>query len=236
MSTPRFLAALFLTAVVPAVVAAQDNWEDNLDRYPTGSLIAGQGGWEAWDNNPAFNTIVTDAQSVTPPNSLLMAGAADVLQQFTNVEGPWDLYVQVYIPSTQTGEVWVRLANTYAPGGPKNFSVRLVMCVSACTTPGALPGLAVNMGGSEVPAGDSAPLTTDQWVEVHVVINSTPKFGYQYSLIYGDQFLGNYPWGVTAPPSVEAIDFLSIGSSPSYMDNFKLLAFIPVELMSFTVS
>jgi len=235
MSTPRFLAASFLAAVVPAAVAAQDNWEDNLDRYPTGSLIAGQGGWETWDNNPAFNTIVTDAQSFSAPNSLLVAGAADVLQQFTDVAGPWDLFVQVYIPSTQTGEVWVRLANTYAPGGPYDFSVRTVMCVSACTTPGAIPGSIVNIGGSEVPGTGSAPLVTDQWAQLHVVINSTPKFGYQYDIVYNGSYVGGGPWGITAPSSVEAIDFLSINSSPAYMDDFALFAFVPVELMGFTV-
>ena len=237
MSKIALLAALFLAAVIlPAVEArGQVGYEDTFDSYATGSLIAGQRGWETWDNNPAFNTIVTDAQSLTPPNALLLAGPADVLQQFTDVAGPWDLFLKVYIPSTQTGEVWVRLANTYAPGGPYNFSVRMVMCVSACTTPGAVPGFAVNIGGSEVPATGSAPLVTDQWVQVWVVINSTPKFGYQYTLFYNGQNLGTFPWGVTAPPSVEAIDFFSNNSSPSYMDNFLLAPFVPVELMSFTV-
>lgn len=229
------VAALMLVASQARAGVPSGNWEDNFDRYATGSMIAGQGEWQTWDNNPAFNTIVTDAQSYDAPNSLLVAGSADVLQQYSNVEGPWDLYVKVYIPSTQTGEVWIRLANTYAPGGPYNFSVRMVMCVSACTTPGALPGQIVNIGGSEVPGTGSLPLVTDQWVEVHVIINSTPKFGYQYGVIYNNRGLGGGPWGVTAPPSVEAIDFLSIGSSAVYMDHMELRMFVPVELMDFTI-
>ena len=236
MSTLRLVAALVLASPLPVSGGVPNGtWEESFDSYATGSRIAGQGEWRTWDDDPAFNTIVTDAQSFNAPHALLVAGSADVLQRYSNVEGSWDLYVNVYIPSTQTGEVWIRLANTYVPGGSANFSVRLVMCKSGCTTPGAVPGFAVNMGGSEVAASGSAPLATDQWVQVHVIVNSTPRFGYQYSLLYNNLNLGTFPWGVKAPSSLAAIEYRSNNSSAAYMDDMALYEFVPVEFRSFTV-
>jgi hypothetical protein len=237
MRTLVFLAALIAAVATPAMVEAQPAWDDTLDSYPTGSLISGQGGWETWDNNPLFDTVVTDVQSNSAPNALLVSGAAAVVHPFP-MGGPLlgDLYVQVYIPSTQAGEVWLRVANTYVAGGPHDWSVRLVMCVSGCTSPGAVPGHIVNIGGSEVPGQGSAPLPTDQWFVIWVTYNLPHGEGYNYAVgLNGVLFTPFQPWGVTAPEVFKSVDVLSDNSTAAYMDDFLLLEFVPVELMTFTV-
>jgi hypothetical protein len=236
MSTPRFLAALFLAAATAPMVEAQQTWpwEDTLDRYATGSLIAGQGGWETWDNNPAFDTIVTNAQSFNPPNSLLVSGSTNVIRPFPGGAPTGDLYFRVYIPSTHTGEVWLTVPSQYTPGGPYQWAVRVVMCVSACTSPGAVPGQIVNIGGDGVPGIGSARLPTDQWFVIWVTYNLPNFGGYDYAVgLNGNLFTPFQPW--SGPGFFSGVNVFSKNGSPAYMDDFLLLEFVPVELMTITV-
>jgi hypothetical protein len=93
------------------------------------------------------------------------------------------------------------------------------------------------MGGSEVPGVGSAALPTDQWFQIWVTYNLPAAEGYNYAVALNGSFFTPFqPWGVTAPEVFKAVDLLSNGSSPAYMDDFLLSEFVPVELMSFTVS
>src|SRR5262245_51882650 len=93
------LAVILCAAAMPARVEAQFFFED-FDSYTAGSSIAGQGGWETWDNNPAADTTVSAAHSFSAPNSLFDAGAADIVHQFTGVNsGLWYFKARTYIPS-----------------------------------------------------------------------------------------------------------------------------------------
>ena len=71
----------------PNTASANRAWSDNFDSYATGSSLHGQGGWEAWDNNPATTVYVTDDQSRSSPNSVDIAWfsgvSGDIVQQFT---------------------------------------------------------------------------------------------------------------------------------------------------------
>ena len=108
-------------------------------------------------------------------------------------------------------------------------------CVSACTTPGAVPGQIVNIGGSEVPGIGSAPLPTDQWFQIWVVYN-LPGFGYNYAVgLNGSIFTPFQPWGVTAPGVFKAVNLFSNNSSATYVDDSRIEQFVPVELMTFSV-
>jgi len=229
------LMALVLAGVVPAMAQAGDfPWIDGLDTYVTGSLIAGQGGWETFDNNPAFDTIVTNAQAFNPPNSLLIGGPANVIRPFPTGAPTGDLYFMVFIPSTHTGEVWLRIPSAYTPGGPYSWAVRVVMCVSSCTSPGALPGKIVNIGGDGVPGIGSATLPTDQWFQLWVTYNLPDFGGYDYAVaLNGTPFTPVQPW--SGPGVFKAVNVFSSNGTSAYVDDFQLFLFVPVELMSFTV-
>jgi len=229
------VAVVSLMSALPATVEAQ-LLSDGFDTYAAGSLIAGQGGWETWDNNPAANTTVTAAQSASPPNSLFVAGAADIVHQFAGVNsGLWYAKARVYVPATQTGEVWFILLNTYVSGSPAsdNWSVQVVMCVSACTTAGAVAGSVVNIGGTDVPGTGSAPLVTNQWVDLRVEVDLT---GNQYSVFYNGALLDTKQWTTTGLLQIQAMDLFSNASNESYMDDIWLDTTVPVELQGFTVS
>jgi hypothetical protein len=228
------LAVVSLLAAWPATLEAQ-LLSDGFDGYVTGSTIAGQDGWETWDNNPAADTIVTSAQASSAPNSLFDAGAADIVHQFAGVNsGVWHAKARVFVPSTQTGEMWFILLNTYVSGTPAsdNWSVQVVMCVTGCTTAGALPGMVVNLGGSEVAGTGTAPLITNQWVELRVDVDLTAN---QYSVFYNGTLVDTKQWTISALLEIQAMDLFSNNSSESYMDDVWLDTTVPVELMGFTV-
>lgn len=227
------LSAAALAAAVPATVEAQF-FADNFDSYLAGSTIAGQGGWETWDNAPGANTTVTTTQAFSTPNSLLVAGPADIVHRFTGVNsGTWFARARVFIPSTQTGEAWFILLNRYAPlATNNNWSVQVVACVTGCTTAGALPGQLVNLGGSDVAGTGSVPLITNQWVDLIVEVNLTAN---SYSVFYNNVLVDTKPWTQTGLSEIQAVDLFSNGSNESYMDNIWLDVTVPVELTGFTV-
>ena len=227
------LAVGVLVFALPATVDAQF-FVDDFDSYAAFTLIAGQGGWETWDNNPAWDTHVSPLQSFSSPNSLYVADAADIVHQFSGVNsGVWYAKAQAYVPSFQTGELWFILLNTYAPGGSNNnWSVQVVMCQSGCTTAGAVAGQVVNIGGTDVPGTGSAPLMTDQWVEIIVEVDFNLAI---YTLYYDGVQIDQQIWTTTGLNEIQAMDLFSNGSSESYVDNIWLDTTVPVELMSFTI-
>jgi hypothetical protein len=232
MSKRLFLAVAVSLAALPARVDAQFFF-DNFDSYATGSMICGQGGWECWDTNPAADTTVTNAQSFNPPNSLLIAGGADIVHQFTGVtSGVWHARAVVYIPSTHTGESFFILLNEYQPGGPNNWSVQVVFCITGCVTAGAIPGMASSLGGSEVPGGGTIPLITDQWVEIRATIDLTNN---NYQLFYGGQQFESQQWTVSGQLALDTMDLFSNGANESYMDHAWVDTTVPVSLMQFGV-
>ena len=207
-------------AALPATVEAQF-FADSFDSYAGFSFSAGQGGWETWDLDPAWDTYVTNAESFSSPNSLFVGDAADVVQQFTGVNsGVWYAKAQTYVPSTQTGEMFFILLNTYAPGGTNNWSVQVVLCQSGCVTTGAMAGQVVNLGGTDVPGGGSAPLIVDQWVELLVEIDFNQSL---YWVYYNGVLVdGPLDWTTTGLFELQCMDLFSNGSSESYMDNIWL--------------
>jgi hypothetical protein len=228
------LWALAVVSLVAAAPAEAQFFTDNFDTYATGSTIMGQGGWETWDTNPGANTTLSAIQSFTAPNALLVAGPADIVHRFTGVNsGTWHARAQVFIPSTSTGEAWFILLNQYAPAATDdNWSVQVVFCVTGCTTAGALPGMVVNLGGSDVAGTGVAPLITNQWVEVRASVNFATN---SYSVFYNGVLLDTKQWQLTGTAQLQAMDLFSNGSTQAFMDNIWVDTTVPVELTTFTV-
>lgn len=227
------LAVVALVAAAPSTASAQF-FTENFDAYTTGSLIAGQGGWETWDNVAAVNTTVVSTQAFTTPNSLLITGQADIVRRFTGVtSGTWYAKTRVFVPSTQVGESWFIVLNRYAPlAADNNWSIQLVMCVTGCTTQGAIAGTAASLGGTGIPGSGSVPLVTNQWVEVRAEINLTAN---SYNLFYNNTLVQTGLYQATGLQAVSAIDLFSNGSTDTFMDDVWLDTTVPVELTTFAV-
>lgn len=232
MKSIRMLLAASLWAVLPLTLQAQA-FSDNFDSYATGSTIMGQGGWTTWDGTPAWNTTVTAAQAYSPVNSLLVAGPADIVHTFSGVNsGIRYAKAMTYVPSTQTGEMFFILLNGWPVVNGVSWSVQVALCRAGCTTTGALAGMVVNLGGSEVGGGGSTTLITDQWVELRVEVNLGTN---QYSVYYNNVLVDTRQWTSTGPLAIAAMDLFSNASTESYMDNIWLDTTVPVELQSLTI-
>ncbi|UCF13537.1 MAG: PKD domain-containing protein [Thermoplasmatales archaeon] len=134
-------------------------WSDNFDSYATGSALHGQGGWEAWDDNPATTAYVVDDQARSIPNSCEIAWfgglSADIVQQFTDINsGEWIITTYLYVPSDMQGQSDFILLNTYNHGGPYSWSLQLAVSATS--------GLIWDLDNP----GDSLPLITDDWVQL----------------------------------------------------------------------
>jgi hypothetical protein len=215
-----FLAVVVWLAAVPARVDAQF-FSDNFDSYVTGSQLAGQGGWELWDLNPAADATIVDTQAFDPPNSVEISGTTDIIHQFTGVtSGTWTLRLFTYIPSTQSGESFVILLNAYEHGihNLADWSSQVVFCVTGCLGNG-VEGMVASIGGGEVPGGGLTPLILDQWVELRAVVDLDAN---QYQLFYNGRLFETQQWTITGAMALDTIDFFSNGSTATFIDQVWL--------------
>ncbi|MFN0060423.1 MAG: hypothetical protein ACKVX7_18355 [Planctomycetota bacterium] len=231
MRTCRFVCLATVVGLALATpVSGQVISSDNFDSYAVGSGIGGQGPWTTWDGSALADTTVSDVQSFSGDNSLLVAGAADIVQTFAALTSGFVIVsAMTYVPSTQTGEMYFILLNTYASGGPYNWSVQLQFSAST--------GLVADQGGSlgGPPGGTTMTLITDAWVPVRVEIDLDNNLHNIYynnlPLRLGDIFSG-------AAIALGAMDLYSDGSSESYMDDIlvEIPSCLPVSGLSCTLN
>jgi len=189
------------------------DYAENFDAYATGSQLHGQGGWKGWDNNPAAGAIATGAEAYSPPNSAEIFGASDLVRPFSGyATGVWTLAFRVYVPSDFSGQSYFILLNTYADGGPYNWSAQILF----------------NSGTGTVYCdacsfGASLPLVTGGWVPVAVEIDFDND---QQTIYYDGQMLGQGSWtnGVTGGGvlNLAAIDLFANGASRVFYDSLTI--------------
>ena len=186
-------------------------WSDNFDNYTIGPLH-GQGGWEAWDNNPATTGYVTDNQSRSPENSAEIAWfggvSADIVYQFSGVNsGLVNLTVYQYVPSDMEGNSYYLLLDDYHHGGPYAWSLQLEVSATKGT-----------IADFDDPS-TYLTLITDTWVEIRVEIDFED---YVQTVYYDGEELLSKDWG--ANKNLACIDLYAdqTFSTSVYYDNFRL--------------
>ncbi len=214
--------------VLPADLnlGADEFWE-NFDSYVDGSEMHGQGGWKGWDNNPAFGALVTSAFSHSSPHSVDITGSSDLVHEFAGfTSGQWVLTAWVYVPAG-TPLSYILALNTYADGGPYNWSTQVFF--------DAMSGVVVSDFD-----GGTLPIVTDDWVEfrVEIDLDTDTQVGY-----YDGQQLYSKSWteGVSGGGvlNIAAIDLFANGATSVYYDNVSLCpasgCLVPVELKSISI-
>ncbi|UCD14233.1 MAG: hypothetical protein JSW60_02135 [Thermoplasmatales archaeon] len=190
-------------------------WEDNFDNYSLGPLH-GQGGWEAWDDNPATTGYVTDNQSRSPDNSAEIdwfgGASTDIVYQFSGVSsGNWTLTAWQYVPSDMEGSTDYLLLNTYNHGGPYHWSLQLFINATRIWDYNNVD--------------DWLPIVNDDWAEIRVEIDFEADIQKVY---YDGEFLLEKSWTEGVRPggakNLGCIDLYGgqTYSSSVYYDDFVL--------------
>jgi len=205
------------SAVVPRLGtegAGPTPWSDNFDAYANGSQMHGQGGWVGWDNSPGAGALVTNAQSQSPPHSVDIRGASDLVHQYDGaVSGLWTYRANMFVPTAFTGDSYFILLNTYNHFGPYNWSVQI-----------HANGPSNTMMRDD--GGGSLPLIRGRWVELRTEVNLNND---TYNVFYDNVPLGvaNRSWtnGLSGGGvlEIDAVDLFANGASSVYWDNLSLV-------------
>lgn len=208
----KLLLVFVLLASVALATTANANWSDDFESYAAGSGIIGQGGWEGWGGNPAWDAIVTDYISHGGLNSLAVTPVSDVIQQFSGYTiGTVLISAWQYIPSTATGEQYFILLDSYDHGGSTNHWALQLNFAN---------GIVENQF-----EGSLLPLITDQWVELTVEIDLSLDL---MTVEYDGVELVSKPWtsGVNddymGALNIACLDLFSNGGDEIYWDDLTL--------------
>lgn len=207
-------------AVAPVVSEeaplAAVNWIDHFDTYVTGSQMHLQGGWKGWDSSPAAGALTSSTQARSPVNSVDVLAGTDLVHEYTGyTTGTWTYTAWQYIPTGMTGNQYFILLNTYADGGPNNWSTQVCFNSTAGTVVDDIPGDCSTAG--------TVNIVFDQWVELRVVIDldaNTQTFFYNGQLVYSDTWTEHISGGGVA--NIAAVDLFANGSTSVFYDDISL--------------
>ena len=219
--TALFLSASVAMADVSSPEAAgpgeqstgmnEGGWEDDFDSYPTDTSLHGVGGWKGWDNDPFWEAFTTDDQAASAPNSVDIVGDADLVHEFTGyTSGQWVFSGKVYVPADFSGQSYLIFLNTYADGGPNNWSVQVWF----------QPGII----GNDI-TGATLPITQGAWLDWELTIdldNDLQSFFIDGQALYTDQ---SWKDGISGggAANIGAIDLFANGATSVYYDDLMLM-------------
>lgn len=213
--------ALTLASAVAALsfgtgVLGQVVWTENFDAYTPGTGISGQGGWDSWDGNGAWDSKVTNTVSRSTANSLDISGDSDSVYLFNDQRpidcGQWRVSAFVFTPSDMNApnDNYFLLLNTYEHGGPYHWSTSVHFST--------LNGTVFADWDNE-----ALPLITDTWVEVRVEIDLDNNW---QQFFYGGDLLYESSWTERINPNgqlqLQCLDLFAFGATSQYWDDLSL--------------
>jgi hypothetical protein len=190
-------------------------WSEGFESYADGSGLVGQGGWTAWDDDPALaGATVTSEQAHSGAHSVRITDVDDTVQTFSGiVDGVWRLTAWVYVPSTMTDTQYFILLNDYNVGGAKDWSLDL-----------ELDGATGKVRDLE--SGSELDLVTDQWCEIECIFNlEDGPLDDTLSILINGAPLSSRDWSQGGVTEFEAIDLWGDNSTHFvYHDDLHLEA------------
>lgn len=199
---------------------------EDFEDYPLPANLHGLNGWTGWDNNPAFDAPVQNAQARSGSNSVFIAGATDLVHPICHAdEGAWSFSAWQYIPSDFSsggggglaGSYFV-LLNTYTVGShpTSDWSVQ-IQIDSNDNMLKVFHG--ANFNRIHVPYDD------DRWAKIQIIIDIEEDWTRVY---YDDDLVTAYQWtgGVFGngggASDIAAVDLYANGSSGLFYDDLRL--------------
>lgn len=205
---------------------------DNFDSYTAGQMLACQNPthWTTWTNSPCLageDALVTNAQSFSSPNSVIITQNIDLVKPLGSVtSGVRYISFMMYIPTAKAGYF-----NLLAGFTPNPFAWGMEVYFNVGGT-----GI-VNANGIQGVASFNYAYNTWQMVEAMVNLSTN-----QLQLRINGNLIGTWVWTAgasgTVPLRLDAVDFFGASANDEmYFDDFWFAEFpLPVELTSFTAS
>lgn len=195
----------------PGPQGPPSDFVENFDSYAAGSDMHGQGGWKGWDNNPGAGALVTNAFALSSPNSVDINGPSDLVHEFSGfTTGQWTVTGWSYVPGNFSGQSYFILLNTYADGGPNNWSTQIRLD----------SGLGQIVSENE---GAALPLVYDTWVPLSVDVDLSAN---TQDIYYNNQLLSSKSWteGVSGGGvlNIGAIDLFANFATSVYWDDVTI--------------
>jgi hypothetical protein len=190
----------------------QGLWSDNFDSYANGTNLHGVNGWKGWGNDPNAAAVVTNAASLSAPNSVDINGPSDLVHEYSGANsGTWAYTAYQYVPGNMTGVSYFILLNQYDDAGAtNNWSVQVQFD-------------GVNNIVLSDNDGATLPLIRDRWVEIRVeidLVTDSQTFFYDNTILYTKSWTdGNSGGGIL---NIGAVDLFANGATTVYYDDMSL--------------
>lgn len=222
---PRSLSlGLVLGALVCVSAPSFAQEHEDFDSYTATSQVVGQGGWEEW--GPGAGALVSNAQSLSPGNSIDINGATDLVHQYSGyTSGTWEYTAWQYIPKTFSGKTYFIILSQF--GSTNKWAVEVAFDSTSGNAIADLTGSGSNA---------STPLVLDKWVKIRVVIyldDDWCQFYYDGKLLDDPTTTnhatlgGGWAWkgstsSTNGPMNIGAVDLFGNKASAVYYDEISL--------------
>jgi hypothetical protein len=218
----KWLAVGIILLFIEVIVipgCATFTWEDNFDSYTTGQFLDGgsdDGGWKGWGNNPAAGATVTDTQSVTPPHSVDINEASNLVREYNGyITGMWTYKTLQYVPNEYTGVSYFILLSSYDDIG--STIIRNVQLWFDSDQ---------GLVGSDFD-GNTIPLIKGQWNKIVCIIDLDSDW---LQIYYNGALLVEHAWTDTVQGTgggllnIAAVDLFANNASSIFYDSMSLRA------------
>ena len=210
-----FFVFLGTSATVGAMAGGM--WSDNFDSYANDQFLDGgadDGGWNGWGYSPAAGAYVRDDYSFSSPHSVEIAGATDLVHEFTGYNsGIWPFETHIYLPVNFSGTSYFILLSGYDGGGSgTNWAAQVRFDGD------------LGIVESEF-TGEQAPLIYGEWVQFECRIDLDSDW---LQIFYNGTLLAEHAYSDTVqgtgggPLNIAAIDLFANGASSVYYDDIWL--------------
>jgi hypothetical protein len=178
------------------------SWFDDFESYPVGHYLdnasdPADGGWKAWDSDPAYGAYVMDIEAYDGEKSVEIVDNADLVHEYEGyTSGQWTYTAYQFIPEEFSGNTYFILLSDYADGAGQENQWALQIRFDSLN----------QVVESEFDTV-TLPLITGEWVKLQVLIDLDVDL---FKFYYGGQLLIEKAW--TAGPNGEGLGFLDIAA------------------------
>jgi hypothetical protein len=197
------------------------NWYETFDIYEDGQFLDGtpdDGGWEGWDGNSTVGAYVTSDVYLTPPHSVEIAVATDLIHQFEGYNsGVWNFSAWVYVPSDYEGSQGYMILSVYYHEGGEDLRWNSWIQIDSFT------GTVVAMND-----GWELPMIWDDWAQFLAIIDLDSDW---YEMYYNGEILEYKEWtagwdnSYNCELEIKCLDLYAAGGSAVYYDDLAFRAF-----------